>query len=173
MDNKPIIKTNALLNKIFIKRIVFLDNHNNIPPLVEDLSANRDMSVVGWSKKNTFYVAPMYGNKIYANEDSSRMLFNCANLKCIDGLKNLDTSYVTSMNAMFAWCEKLEKLDLTSFDTSNVKDMNSMFFRCKKLRSLNLSSFDISNVVDMKGMFYECSGLKRLKFPYYDWCREY
>ena len=85
------------------------------------------------------------------------------NLATIEGLENLDTSEVTDMSYMFAYCDLLKTLDLKTFDTSKVKYMNSMFrqlgggskndYRSGSLVNLDLSSFDTSNVVDMNNMF--------------------
>ena len=90
------------------------------------------------------------------------MFQSCQNLKHIQGLENLNTSNVTNMRAVFAYCEKLNDINLSSFDTRKVTSMNSMFSGCEALTSLDLSSFDTSNVTDMGWMFYCCSGLTSL-----------
>ena len=69
-------------------------------------------------------------------------------------VSNLNTSQVTSMQAMFRDSKYLISLDLGSFDTSQVTDMRSMFYGCSSLTSLNVSSFDTSQVTNMRGMFY-------------------
>ena len=90
------------------------------------------------------------------------MFQSCQNLKHIQGLENLNTSNVTNMRAVFAYCEKLNDINLSSFDTRKVTSMNSMFSGCEALTSLDLSSFDTGNVTDMGWMFYYCSGLTSL-----------
>ena len=71
-------------------------------------------------------------------------------------------SGVTNMSSMFARCEKLTTLDLSSFNTINVTMMNSMFTNCEKLTSLNLSNFNTSKVFSMSDMFYGCKNLATL-----------
>ena len=82
--------------------------------------------------------------------------YNFLNLNTIVGLKNLNTSEVTSMDNMFANCGKLTALDLSNFNTSNVTNMGGMFYFCEGLTSLDLSSFDTSKVDNMENMFAGC-----------------
>ena len=88
--------------------------------------------------------------------------YNFLNLNTIVGLKNLNTSEVTSMDNMFANCGKLTALDLSNFNTSNVTNMGGMFYFCEGLTSLDLSSFDTSKVDNMENMFAGCSALQTL-----------
>ena len=85
--------------------------------------------------------------------DASSLFANLPNLKKIEGLNNLDTTDVTSMNQMFANDPKLTSLDLSNLDTSRVTDMMGMFTNDSSLTSLDVSSFDTSNVIDMSYMF--------------------
>ncbi|KJY62695.1 BspA family leucine-rich repeat surface protein [Lactobacillus apis] len=96
-------------------------------------------------------------------------LFNdISNLEEFEGLSNLDTSQVTSMNSMFANEPKLKSLDLSNFNTSNVTDMRYLFESCYSLKNLDLSSFDTANVKDMNTMFYLCSSLTNLNLNNFD-----
>lgn len=114
--------------------------------------------------------------------------YNMQNLTDIEGLAHLNTSEVTDMYFMFAHCQNLSSLDLSTFDTHNVENMSCMFsecFRltsldfskfntqkvnnmsymfggCYRLTSLDLSSFDTQNVENMRNMFINCSGLTTL-----------
>ena len=55
-------------------------------------------------------------------------MFNyCEKLKSIKGINKFNTSEVTTMKAMFQFCNELEELNLSNFDTSKVKDIESMF----------------------------------------------
>ena len=83
-------------------------------------------------------------------------------LTTIEGLEYVDTSQVTNMMGMFAYCTFLTNLDLSSFDTSQVTDMSYMFSGCSGLTNLDLSSFDTSQVTDMTRMFDSCSSLTSL-----------
>ncbi|MEE0182858.1 MAG: BspA family leucine-rich repeat surface protein, partial [Lachnospira sp.] len=70
--------------------------------------------------------------------------------------KDVDTSNVTNMAAMFYACGALTSLDLSGFDTSNVTNMAAMFYACGALTSLDTSGWDTSNVTDINYMFYSC-----------------
>ena len=83
-------------------------------------------------------------------------------LTTIEGLQYLNTSEVTDMNGMFAFCSALTSLDLSNFNTSNVMNMSGMFADCRALTSLNLSNFNTSSVTHMYGMFLGCSALTSL-----------
>ena len=70
---------------------------------------------------------------------------------------------------MFYNCDKLDKLDLSSFDTKNVINMSYMFYNCDKLDKLDkldLSSFDTKNFVNktqMFGGFFDSNNYKILQ----------
>ena len=84
------------------------------------------------------------------------------NLVAIKGIKNLDTSEVTSMSYMFSGCTSLTSLDLSKFNTTNVNYMLSMFYNCSSLTSLDLSKFNTGKVTTMANMFNNCSSLTSL-----------
>ena len=113
--------------------------------------------------KTAYYYAET--EKVYLNEDSSRMfyyndiIFPADKMKDIldIDLSNFDTSNVTDMGAMFYGMSNLTSLNLSNFDTSRVTDMSSMFTFMYNLTTLNLSNFDTSKVTDMGNMF---QGLK-------------
>ena len=86
----------------------------------------------------------------------------CTNLTSIEGLENLNTSDVTSMDHMFYKCEHLRALDLSGFNTEKVENMRDMFGNCKNLETLNLSSFKTNNLTDMSEMFLECNKIAQL-----------
>ena len=109
-------------------------------------------------------------------------------LTTVNGLANLNTSQVTTMQAMFQSCFKLTQCDVSGFNTANVTNMSSMFSYCRLLPSidvsgfntvkvttmyamfqgcnvvttLDLSSFNTANVTDMRYMFDECRALKTI-----------
>ncbi|MBO4720137.1 MAG: BspA family leucine-rich repeat surface protein [Prevotella sp.] len=90
------------------------------------------------------------------------------NMTAIEGLENLNTAQVTSIESMFNRCSSLTSLDLSSFNTTKVKAMGWMFDGCSGLRSIDLSSFNTSNVTVMEQMFYGCSGLTSLDLSSFD-----
>lgn len=87
---------------------------------------------------------------------------SCTNLTSIEGLENLNTSDVTSMDYMFYKCEQLRALDLSGFNTEKVENMRDMFSNCKNLETLNLSSFKTNNLTDMSEMFLDCNKIAQL-----------
>lgn len=131
-----------------------------------DVSARRDGSVVAWLKDHPgtdakdLYIAA--NGKVIAPRDCSRLFEQFAGVQEIKFNNCFDTSEVTNMRNMFAYCVSLSKLDLSSFRTKNVTDMSGMFTKCMALQRLNVSSFDTSSVTDMSFMFYHCTHLKKL-----------
>ena len=57
-------------------------------------------------------------------------------LETIEGLEKIHTEKVSDMSYMFAGCEKLKTLDLSSWDVSKVTDMTAMFLDCYVLETL-------------------------------------
>lgn len=108
----------------------------------------------------TVVFAPSF--RSYTPTSTEGWFKSLVNLKSIRGLENLNTSAVTSMRDMFAGCQRIESLDLSTFDTSNVTDMKSMFQNCQALKSLNISSFNTSNVTNMNSMFFSCISLESI-----------
>ena len=90
--------------------------------------------------------------------------FNCSSLTSIEGLTNLNTENVTTMESMFNSCSKLTSLDLSSFNTEKVTVMSSMFAGCSKLTRLDLSSFNTEKVTLMSSMFTDCKALTSITF---------
>ena len=77
----------------------------------------------------------------------------CLNLTHIEGMENLNTEMVTTMEGMFYRCNALNSLDVTNFNTANVTNMGRMFQSCTISSSLDLTSFNTANVTDMSSMF--------------------
>lgn len=84
------------------------------------------------------------------------------NLTSIVNIENLNTSEVTDMSYMFAYCEKMQSIDVTHFNTSKVKDMIGMFDGCSSLKTLDLTNWDTSNVEYMGSIFSGCEELTRI-----------
>lgn len=76
----------------------------------------------------------------------------------LKSIPKLDTSSVTTMNQMFAFC--VELTTIPELDTSNVDNMRNMFRGCTKLTSV--PHFDTSNVTNMAVMFYDCPSLEEV-----------
>ena len=117
-------------------------------------------SAVPWYSNRTNIKSVRFAQTI-APKSTANWFYECENLRNVD-LSKLDTSKVTSMDAMFYYCSSLTSLDVSGFDTSKVTDMSCMFSNCSSLPSLDVSSFDTSNVTHMNAMFRSCSSLTSL-----------
>ena len=99
---------------------------------------------------------------------TNRYFYDFNKLETIVGIENLNTSNVTDMNSMFAYCRSLKSLNLSSFDTSNVTDMTCMFDCCEKLATLNISNFNTEKVTTFYNMFSNCNSLKSLDVSHFN-----
>ena len=95
-------------------------------------------------------------------ESTAKWFYFYKFLTAIEHLDNLNTSNVTDMSNMFAYCMELPSLNLSSFNTGKVTNMSNMFHRCDGLTSVNVSSFNTENVTNMYMMFGECKKLSSL-----------
>ena len=82
--------------------------------------------------------------------------------------KNLDTSLITDMSNLFAYCTYVTSADFSEWDTSNVTNMYYMFYDFYSMPSLDLTSFDTRNVTNMAGMFGRMVNAKRLNLSSFD-----
>ena len=98
----------------------------------------------------------------------SGWFYEMTKLKNIDGLKYLNTSEVTSMKAMFALCESLTSIDVSTFNTEKVTDMKGMFAFCSALASITLTGINTSAVTSMEEMFGACPKLSYLDLTDFD-----
>ena len=81
-------------------------------------------------------------------------------LSSVQGMGNLNTSEVTTMQAMFYGCPMLASLDLSNFDTGKVADFTSMFSGCTSLTTLDLTHFNTDSLTETTYMFKNCSNLE-------------
>ncbi len=89
-----------------------------------------------------------------------RWFYEFENLTTIKGLEYLNTSEVTTMERMFARCNSLTALDLSTFDTGKVTDMSDMFWDDKALARIEVSGTFVTDAVEnSEGMFDSCEGL--------------
>ena len=158
-----------------VTKIVFQDSINKIEGESEswDISSAKNKTVMARlvpntddTTTNTLYIQGNGG--VIANYNSNYLFYNFSKLTEIENINLLDTSNVTTMDAMFEYSRSLTNLDVSKFDTSNVTDMSGMFLACRSLTSLDLSKFDTSNVTSMYKMFYGCSSLTSLDLSNFD-----
>ncbi len=129
----------------------------------------------------TLTIAGNGSGRIYMNPDSSFAFSGSdkasqfLSVTEINGIELLDTSKVTTMKRLFAYCDSLKILDVSNFDTSKVTDMQ-FAFGSGGLSSTNMAltnikgieNLDTSNVTTMFAMFQECSSLKELDVSKWD-----
>ena len=121
--------------------------------------------------KTAYYYAEP--EKVYLNEDSSKMFLPDYSAQKIKNILELDlssfnTSNVTDMQEMFRGMSNLTSLNLSNFDTSKVTNMAGMFYATSNLTTLNLSSFNTSQVTNMAVMFYGMSSLSSINLSSFD-----
>lgn len=100
-------------------------------------------------------------------KDFQYMFADCNSLPTID-ISSFDTSQATKMNGMFKSCKEITSLNLSKFNTSQVTEMGSLFDGCTNLLTIDVSSFNTSNVNTMSYMFSTCSVLTSIKFSNFD-----
>ena len=91
-------------------------------------------------------------------------LFNgCENLTTIHGHEDWNTSKITSFNATFQSCKKLQSLDMTNWDVSNVTTFSSAFYACDIATSFgDLSKWNVSEATSMRYMLRRCGKITTL-----------
>ena len=95
--------------------------------------------------------------------DMGWMFNKCYKLKEIKGINKFITNKLTNMKIMFANCNQLEYIDLSSFNTENVTDISCMFSECHKLKEIKgLNQFNTDKVKNIYGIFNECYELEYL-----------
>lgn len=98
------------------------------------------------------------------NKNFSRMFGQCYKLEKIYGLEHLSTKNATGMAAMFQNCRLLKEIDISSFDTSNVSYMHYMFAYCTSLEKIvGLENLDTSKCRNFRSMFSDCWKISELK----------
>ena len=131
----------------------------------ETYDLNTSTNRPGWDDYRPTYVTTVIFDPSFANArptSTCQWFYNMTNLSDIQGLEYLNTSEVTTMNQMFAYCSLLTTLDLSSFDTQKVTDMGSMFRACARLKNIDLSSFNTNRRMSFNWMFGGCTSLEVL-----------
>lgn len=112
-----------------------------------------ELTILDLSNFDTNNVTDMYG-MFWATAMANPM-----KIETIIFGEKFKTNNVTNMQWMFANCDYLEELDLSTFNTSEVTNMYGMFVGCKSLETLNLCSFNTSKVTNMSGIFERTTNL--------------
>lgn len=139
----------------------------------KDMGAHNEGIVIPWEELlNSHEMQEARNMLITINIDTSFVhnttlkstgyLFSgCYRLTTINGLENLVTDNMTDMREMFASCESLTVLDLSSFNTSHVTTMWGMFQGCSSLTTIIVGNgWDLSSLQDEgHEMFAGCNSL--------------
>ena len=92
---------------------------------------------------------------------SLRLMFGYfSGLTTINGLENLNTVGVETMQNMFFECSALQTVDLSSWNTANVMKMDNMFSSCSNLETIYVGDgWSTQAVTNGNWMFYRCTKL--------------
>ena len=77
----------------------------------------------------------------------------------------LNTDNMTNMIQMFRLCDRLRYINC-NFNTSNVSGSymyGGIFAHCESLTSIDLSTWDVSNITTLDSIFFNCINLKTIK----------
>ena len=146
---------------------IYTDRSTSIPIQVSE--GNKWYSYVLPKNKGLFSISGHTVKKVGVKADINGSIGSIIPSSTIEAsFKGSDTSMVTNMGSMFAYCSNLTSLDLSGWNTSNVTDMMSMFNYCSSLASLDVSNFNTSKVTNMNNMFSNCNGLTSLDLSKWD-----
>ena len=83
-------------------------------------------------------------------------------------LNNLDTSDLTTMESMFAYCNSMKTLGLSNFVTDKVTSLHMAFYQMQLLQSIDINHFNTSKVTRMSSAFSGCSSLTEISLTNID-----
>ena len=113
-------------------------------------------------------VSTFTGLNIINTEKTSillRTFYYMESLLYLPGIKNWDTSHITGMNSVFAYCNNLMELDVSSWDTNNVQDCIAVFAWLDNIKKIDISNWDTSNVKHMGQLFQGCTKAEQIILP--------
>ena len=156
-----------------VKRVIFTDSPFPEGYKLVDLSLDQDRSILGWNQtigKDLCLVISTgeKGKGIELNEACNFMFAGFENMLSIEWNNVITTRNLISVRQMFAGCERLKTIDLSSFDVSNVKYMECMFSTCKQLEEIKWFKFNTANVEDVSYMFTNCHSLRSVDLSGFD-----
>ena len=149
-----VFRNNADITVVKVSKTIKILNGNE---LFSEFPYVREMYLSNLDVSEVTDMRYMFSPKKNNTQDSA-----VTSLTTLD-LHGWDTSNVTDMTSMFAYCSSLQTVNVDGWDTSNVKNMDDMFCCCESLKNLDLNSWDTSNVESMFGMFQVCLSLEDLQ----------
>ena len=165
---KILINKNSKLNKVKVEskdqlQLIIQERYNKNKSFIDltdiDISELKYLSRI-FKRLNKLEVVDISdwdtSNVIYMND----MFLECANIKKIIGIENLDVSKLEDATSMFSHCEKLVELDLTNWNPILLKNAWNMFSSCSNLKNIkNIENWQLPNIQDVAYMFYKCTKL--------------
>lgn len=170
VDNTESATTESRVAKVVFDKVTetitfTYDQEERDPDRFREYVIQDDAYIPKWSEDRTIRNAKAIiideSFKDFRPKICNYWFYYCENAEEIQGLENLNTSEVTSMQGMFVECH-FKHLDLTHFDTRNVDDMGSMFNGMTNITSLDLSTFNTENVRSFVNMFSEMDNITEL-----------
>ena len=180
--NHPFLKDNKILTTLKInvkdinKEVYFLNNKDDKKWKNEEIDNlnNEDCQIFingepkdfnkffKPEKEGEYKIEIIFKKKL---KNCSYMFANCEKVTKLD-LSSFNTSQVTNMYYMFGRCYELKEINLSNIQTKNVTNMGYLFDKCKKLKNISLpDSFDTGCVENMEYMFHDCNSLEKIIFP--------
>lgn len=83
----------------------------------------------------------------------SKMFYSCGNLLSLTGIENWNMENVEDASSMFAYCKKLESIDLSRWQNVNISDASGMFQMCSNLESVKLFASQSGKLTKINDMF--------------------
>ena len=154
---------NAIPTGYSAKVVVSVDTNGSIFASYKKI-ADSSYDVIVWSSSTIYF--PTDSSYLFGSNSapSSNTFFSLTNLV----FKNINTSNVVKMTAMFQNCMYLENLNLSMFDTQNVEHFDFMFYWCTHLQTVDISSFRTPKAQLMTLMFYGCKELLAIDLTHFD-----
>ncbi|MCK8606431.1 BspA family leucine-rich repeat surface protein [Leuconostoc citreum] len=95
-----------------------------------------------------------FEGRVVADSDTREIFSGLTTVTRIEGINNLDTSNLSTMDAMFNNSPNLTSIEgLEDLDVSNVKSMQYIFYNDFSLNTLNVSNWNTHNVQNFNSAF--------------------
>ena len=119
----------------------------NMSRLFEACSSLTSLDLSGWDTS--------------ATTNMSKLFSSCSALTEIKGIEQLNTLAVTDMSDLFRNCSLLTSLDVSGWDTSKVTNMSYMFAYCTSLETIHVGNgWSTVAVTSSNNMFSGCTNLQ-------------
>ncbi|MCC4045677.1 BspA family leucine-rich repeat surface protein [Enterococcus gallinarum] len=128
------------------KQVVLMDINTTVIPSTTTSFKAEEKNNKKVKIKDSDLVKAFHNNKVLTEVD----------------LRGLDTSNITSFQALCKDCSNLKTVKMNELDVSQVKSFQSMFYECQKLTEADLSNLNSTSVSDMSNLFYNCYNLENI-----------